>query len=133
MAAPLLTMPSPIHPQALRGIALYNAGRYWEAHEALEAAWRDEGDPLRDLYRGILQAAVVCLHVKRGNYRGAVKVYHRCQRWLNPWPGTVAGIAVEQLRRDLAALMAEVRRLGPDGLQRIDERFFRPIRLAKGE
>ena len=37
------------------GIRLFNAGQYWRAHEALEAAWREEPGAVRDLYRGILQ------------------------------------------------------------------------------
>ena len=45
----------PLHPQAVYGMELFNQGRYFEAHEALEAAWRDESGPVRDLYRGILQ------------------------------------------------------------------------------
>ncbi len=106
--------PETLHPQAREGLQHFNAGRFWEAHEALEAAWQAEEGPLRDLYRGILQAAVVCLHLQRGNYRGALKVYRRSRRWLDPWPETVAGIAVGALRRDLAQLMAAVRRLGPE-------------------
>ena len=49
----------PLHPKAVEGLELFNRGHYFEAHEALEAAWREETHPVRELYRGILQAGVV--------------------------------------------------------------------------
>src|SRR6185503_4609752 len=52
---------APLHPQAAEGLRLFNAGKYFEAHEALEDAWNEEAGPVRDLYRGVLQIAVVYL------------------------------------------------------------------------
>ena len=51
----------------LEGIAQFNRGDYWECHETLEALWRREARPLRDLYQGILQVGVACYHIRRGN------------------------------------------------------------------
>lgn len=96
----------PLHPKAIQGLELFNHGYYFEAHEALEAAWREESGPLRDLYRGILQVGVVYLHITRHNYPGALKVYQRCRKWLQHWPGTCRGVAVGQLRRDLEDVMS---------------------------
>ena len=87
-----------------RGIALINRGEYFEAHEVLEAAWRAEPGPIRELYRGLLQAAVAAYHLERGNWRGAWKVAGRALRHLTPWPEVVLGIDVAALRRDVAAL-----------------------------
>jgi uncharacterized protein len=116
-----------LHPKAIEGLRLMNAGEYWHAHEALEAAWMDEPGPLRGLYKGILQAAVTYLHIKRANYPGAVKVYGRSQKWLTQWDGIVLGIDVGSLRRDLDTAMAEVRRLGPEGLEEFDRSLLRPV------
>ena len=85
---------APLHPQAAEGLRLFNKGEYFEAHEALEAAWNAEKGEVRDLYRGILQIAVVYLHITRGNYNGAVKVYARSQKWLRDWPAVCRGIQV---------------------------------------
>jgi hypothetical protein len=52
------------------GLALYNAGRFWEAHEALEAVWRASGPPERALWQGLIQAAAAMLHRERGNRHG---------------------------------------------------------------
>jgi predicted metal-dependent hydrolase len=116
-----------LHPLALRGFKLFDERQYWHAHEALEAAWLEEPGPVRDLYRGILQAGVVYLHVQRENYAGAVKVYKRCRRWLDPFPKHCRGLDIGQLRADLEAVYLTVRVLGPDSLDRFDEGLLRPI------
>ncbi|GEM_PF-6647224 len=64
-----------LHPKVWEGLRLFNAGHYFEAHEALEAAWNEDLRPIRELYRGLLQAAVTYLHIQRGNYAGACKMY----------------------------------------------------------
>lgn len=66
-----------MHPAAREGILLIEEGAYFEAHEALETAWRETPPPGRELYQGILQAAVTYLHLQRGNREGALKVYQR--------------------------------------------------------
>jgi len=116
-----------LHRQAVEGLILIYEGRYFEAHEALETAWRAEPGPVRELYRGVLQAAVVYLHVTRHNYDGAVKVYHRSQKWLTQWPAVCRGIHVGQLRADLEAVIAEVRRLGRDHLDGFDRSLLKPV------
>ncbi len=116
-----------LHPRAREGILLMNAGRYFEAHEELEAAWRAEKGEIRQLYQGILEAAVTYLHITRRNYPGAVKVHGRSMRWLRKWPGTCRGVAVEQLRRDLDTAMAEVNRLGKDRLNEFDRSLLKPV------
>ena len=106
-----LPITHPIHPKALEGIQLFNAGEYWHAHEALEIAWLAEPGEIRNLYRGILQAGVAYLHIQRGNYRGAIKVALRAEGWLRSFPDICLGIDVARLRTDLQAALVEVRRL----------------------
>lgn len=116
-----------LHPKALEGLHLMNRGEYFEAHEALEAAWRDEPAEIRTLYQGILQAAVVYLHILRLNYPGVIKVYRRSQKWLTRWDGVVRGVDVAALRQDLDTAVAEVRRLGPERLAEFDQGLLKPV------
>ena len=102
-----------VHPMAQRGFQLFNQGEYWKAHEALETAWLQEPGEIRHLYRGILQAGVTFYHIQRLNYAGALKVYRRSQRWLDPFPPACRGIDVAALRQGLDQVMAEIIRLGP--------------------
>jgi hypothetical protein len=57
--------------RAAHAVALFNTGRYWEAHEALETIWRSvrDGDEARAL-QGLIQAAAALLHRERGNRHG---------------------------------------------------------------
>lgn len=117
----------PLHPMAIHGLQLFNRGQYWLAHEALEEAWRDEPGEARHLYRGILQVGVAYLHVERGNYPGALKLYHRAHRWLDPFPERCRGVDLARLRSDFEAVIAEVRRLGPQGLGQFDLSLLKPV------
>jgi predicted metal-dependent hydrolase len=118
----------PIHPAAIKGMQLFNAGEYWLAHEELEEAWKEENGAVGELYRAILQTAVVYLHVTRANYNGAIKVYGRVQKWIRPWPEVCRGIEIGQLRQDLEVVITEVKRLGPDRLAGFDRSLLKPVR-----
>jgi predicted metal-dependent hydrolase len=52
------------------GLSLYNAGRYWEAHEAWERVWRAVPEDEREPWQGLIQAAAAMLHRERGNAHG---------------------------------------------------------------
>ena len=119
-----------IHPAAIEGMEFFNAGDFWLAHERLEEAWKEETDTVRELYRAILQVAVVYLHITRNNYEGAVKVYGRVQKWITPWPDVCREIEIGQLRQDLETVIAEVKRLGPDRLAGFNQSLFKPVRWA---
>ena len=116
-----------IHPLAREGIALFNRGEFYEAHELLEDAWHDEQSEVRELYRGILQIAVMYFHITRGNYEGAVKMYERSQKWLIRWPDVCQGVNVKGLLRDAQTVMGEIQRLGAKNMCGFDRSFFKPI------
>ncbi|MFN8386863.1 MAG: DUF309 domain-containing protein [Anaerolineales bacterium] len=87
---------------------------------------------VRDLYRGILQVGVAYLHITRGNYDGAVKVYKRSQRWLKDWADVCRGIHVEELRRDAEDAINEVMRLGKERIGEFDAARLKPVRCGDG-
>jgi len=119
---------APLHPRAAEGLRLFNASEFFESHEALEDAWREEKGEIRNLYRGILQIAVTYLHITRGNYDGALKVYGRSQKWLKDWPEVCRGIYVEKLRRDAETVITEVRSLGADQIGNFDTSLLKPVK-----
>ena len=47
-----------LHEKAIEGLKLFNERKFFEAHEELETAWRNETGEIRNLYKGILQVAV---------------------------------------------------------------------------
>lgn len=117
----------PLHPQAVIGLQLFNAGEYFEAHEALETAWRAERGVIRELYRGILQVGVAYYHLLNGNYTGAVKLFARCKRFLAPFPDGCRGIRLAQFTADYLRVETELLRLGPERLHLFNHRLLKKI------
>jgi predicted metal-dependent hydrolase len=56
---------------------LLNRGLAFNAHEVLEAAWKNAPDDERDMWQGLAQLAVGITHVQRGNAAGATGVLAR--------------------------------------------------------
>ena len=53
------------------GLAAYDRGDFFEAHELLEPAWMGTGDLAeRDLLQGLIKLAAAYVHGVRGNPRG---------------------------------------------------------------
>ncbi len=121
----------PLHPSAVLGLRLFNAGEYFEAHEALETAWRSEPGPIRDLYRGILQVGVAYLHIRRGNWIGARKVFRRCWQWLDPFPEVCRGIRVGKLRQDARQVEQTLIHAGPEGISALSDWPFKPVEYTQ--
>jgi hypothetical protein len=58
----------------LAGVAAYERGDFFEAHELLEPAWMGTDDPLeRDLHQGLIKLAAGYVHAVRGNPEGMLK------------------------------------------------------------
>ncbi|GBL38007.1 hypothetical protein EMGBD1_16940 [Anaerolineaceae bacterium] len=112
--------------QAQSGVQLFEAGDYFAAHEALEHAWKAEAGPGRELYRGLLQIAVACLQIERGNYNGAVKMFWRARQWLAPLPAACRGVNTQALRTAAAAVLAQVQQLGSTRVAEADCSSLRP-------
>ena len=121
----------PLPPLVVRGLELFNAGEYFEAHELLELAWRAERAPVRELYRGILQVGVAYHHIRNGNYRGAVKTIARARRWLAPFPVRCQGIEVAAFRQSAARAEQELLRLGADGLAGWNSAWMQPVHYTQ--
>jgi predicted metal-dependent hydrolase len=56
------------------GLAAYDRGEWFEAHELLEPAWMGTDDlPERELVQGLIKLAAAHVHRQRGNARGMRK------------------------------------------------------------
>jgi hypothetical protein len=92
---------------ARRGIVLFDAGRFFEAHEHFERVWRsrETADADRAFWKGVTQVAVGCCHLQRGNGGGAVRLLRRAAGYLKHYPATHRGVdtaALIGICRDLA-------------------------------
>ena len=59
-------------PAYLQGVALFNAGYYWEAHESWESLWHAHGrrGPTADLLQGLIKLAAAGVKVREGRPAG---------------------------------------------------------------
>lgn len=118
---------SPIPSLVSKGLHEFNRGDYFEAHELLETAWKQESGPVRDVYRAILQIGVAYLQITRGNYQGAHKMFVRAVQWLAPLPDRCHGIDIAQLRADATAVRERLEQLGPDRIKELERDLLKPV------
>ena len=118
--------------QALAGVQAFNAGKYWEQHEHLEAAWLAEERPIREMYQGILQVGVAFLLIQRGKWAGAVKMFRRGLPRLRGLPDICQGIHIAPPRTQAEAIHREISALGREGMVNFDQGKFPKIEVEQG-
>lgn len=109
-------------PDALlrEGIALFNAHEFFKCHEVLEEAWLAEQQPIRTLYKGVLQIGVGCLHIERNNYRGAIAKLESGMQYLQEFSPICQTVEIARLIADTQKLLHAIQEFGPNHLQEID-------------
>jgi predicted metal-dependent hydrolase len=80
----------------LAGIEHFNASEYFDAHEVWEELWMDCPAAERRFYQSLIQAAVALHHFRRGNFPGAVRLFHSGKRYMQPYGPRHHGIEVEE-------------------------------------
>ena len=100
-----------IPPELERFIALFDAGRHWDSHEALEAPWRADRSPF---YQALIIIASAYVHLDRGNPRGVRAQMDKALRYLTPYPERYLGFDVTELvrRAEKARRIAEAAERG---------------------
>ena len=84
-----------------QGIGLIREGRYFEAHEELELAWRAAGPAERDFYQGLVHVAVAWYQAGRGRPVATASQLEKASRRL-------AAFAPAHLGVDVAGVLAQV-------------------------
>jgi hypothetical protein len=110
----------PPPPGLLAGLAEFNRGEFFQSHETLEHLWMEESRTVRSLYKGILQIGVAFHHLQAGRYHAVVFLLERGSGYLKPFTPFCMGIDVSHLLNGAARCLAQVRRLGPSGLNQFD-------------
>jgi uncharacterized protein len=95
------------------GLALARAGRYFEAHEAFEDAWRAASPAERDFFQGLVHVVVAWYQDGRGNEAG-------CGRQLEKAVRRLAAYAPRHRGVDVASLLAQVERARPGAMPVLD-------------
>jgi predicted metal-dependent hydrolase len=90
------------------GLEHIRGGRFFEAHEELEIAWRAAAPEERDFYQGLVHGAVAWYQAGRGNAVGARRQLEKGLRRLEPYEPEHRGVDVAAVRRQLQAAHAVV-------------------------
>ena len=85
--------------------------------------------PERELYQGILQIGLAYYQITQGNFRGAIKMFNRGQRNLEPLGESLFGVDIFSLRADAHHVEMAVRELGPDQIHELDIGIIKPVSL----
>lgn len=80
----------------------FNAGRYFEAHEVLEALWLEvRGRFEARFYQGLIQLAGAFVHLERGRSAPALALLRRSREHLAAYPDLYLGLDLVRLREQL--------------------------------
>ena len=110
------------HDEFRDGLDLFNGGRFFDAHEVLEAVWRglprdaSSRSPRRHLrrhVRGMVQLAVAFHHESRHNLVGGRSVLERALRNLDGADSSFPDLDLERLRCDMADWLQHLSGTGP--------------------
>jgi predicted metal-dependent hydrolase len=104
-----------------RGLELIRTGRYFEAHEELEVAWRAAEPAERDFLQGLVHVAVAWYQAGRGRPIGCERQLAKARRRLAPYAPRHRGV-------DVAALLARLDAVEPDLLQYAVDGHVQPPR-----
>ena len=85
-----------------RGLELIRSGAYFEAHEALEDAWRAADPAEKDFFQGLVHVTVAWYQAGRGNRVGWERQLEKAERRLAPFAPAHRGV-------DLESVLAQVR------------------------
>jgi predicted metal-dependent hydrolase len=85
-------------PQLREFAALYASGRFFDAHEVLEEAWRRSDDLSMRFLQGLIQWAVAFEHHRRGNAHGARVLLDRAWSRLHDAPDGYMGVDLSAWR-----------------------------------
>jgi uncharacterized protein len=87
--------------QLQAGLSLMRAGRFFEAHEELELAWRAAEAAERDFYQGLVHVAVAWYQAGRGRRVATLSQLGKAVRRLGPFAPAHRGV-------DVAGILAQV-------------------------
>jgi len=91
-----------------RGLEEIRAGRYFEAHEELEEAWRAAAEEERDFFQGLVHVAVAWYQAGRGRPVATGRQLEKAARRLAAFAPAHRGVDVDGVLAQVAAAQARV-------------------------
>jgi predicted metal-dependent hydrolase len=120
------TEDSRVFAEYQRGLSLAREGSYFEAHEALEAAWRACADDERDFFQGLVHVVVSSYQRGRGRPVATERQRLKAIKRLGAYTPSHRGL-------DVAALLLALDRSEPDVREQLVESVPQPEVLMEEE
>ncbi len=111
--------PSTVTGRYESGLGLARTGRYFEAHEAFEDAWRNCDREERDFFQGLVHVVVSSYQAGRGRPVAAERQREKALRRLAPYTPAHRGL-------DLTVLVAALERAEADPREHLVEADAQP-------
>ena len=109
-----------------RGVGLFNAQDFYEAHEAWEAGWIDELCDERRLLQGLIQVAAGFHKLQGGLPRGTVKLLEQGLAKLRDFREKSLGVDLEVFIPEVESWLEKARKLVAEG-----QTAYEPAHLPK--
>lgn len=84
----------------------FNSERYWEAHEALESAWRTTAGDEKSYLQGLILVCAAFVHHQKREEVVALGVLRRASRQLSYGANHYFGIKVDALKKKVDGILA---------------------------
>lgn len=117
----MLTQSTPCHVAPLADeftayFDCFNAGRYFEAHEALERLWLEtRHDADGNFYKGLIQLAAAFVHWEAGRTGPAATLLRMADDYLAKYPARHHGLDVANLQRAAAEWVVALMKAAASG------------------
>lgn len=93
----------------LQGVADFNAGHYYEAHEAWEKIWLKSEGFEKIFYQGLIQSAAALLKLKTKKCPASVRLFDAAFKKLSQVPEIFLGLNVRQFEIELKKYFEELK------------------------
>lgn len=114
-----------IPAEVVEGVRLFNAGAYFEAHEAWEDHWGRGAPEERAATLGLIKAAVALHHLEAGNHAGfswqAAEAVKHLRAQSAMWPELRLGELAEEMESLVAQVKFHGARAGGGTLPRLPD------------
>ena len=96
-----------------KGVSEFNAGHYFECHDALEELWMGIRGPGRDFFQGLIHIAVGFYHLNQKNLQGSESQLNKGLQKLAAYGNSYSGIELESLRNEAQVWLTRIRNNEP--------------------
>lgn len=85
------------------GLRLYDAGKFFQAHEEWESVWLGAREPEKMFLQGLIQVTAAFHHLQRNNPLGTARLLQAALGRLERYPAHFGAISVASLCTDIRA------------------------------